>query len=204
MKNNKSRFKTAQKHVKQIMKTEVLLKITRGIDLIEENNEALEEDEELNKVIFRKMTKKDLKKSALIHKEVFTRQNYSIKWMNCNFKAFPKIMTFVAVKESQIIGYIFWSQKSGFRNEVVLELEQIAILPEYQEQGIGHKFVIDSLTLVRKNLEKTGALLKHILVTTRADNYAQKLYRKALGAEVEATLKNLYSADEVIMIARNV
>ncbi len=36
------------------------------------------------------------------------------------------------------------------------------------------------------------------------DNYAQQIYQKLLGAEVEMTIKSLYSADEVFMIARNV
>lgn len=35
----------------------------------------------------------------------------------------------------------------------------------------------------------------------RADNKAQELYKKTLGAEVVSVIKNLYSADEVIMIA---
>lgn len=37
----------------------------------------------------------------------------------------------------------------------------------------------------------------------RADNYAQSRYRNILGAQVEATIANLYSADEVVMVARN-
>jgi hypothetical protein len=41
------------------------------------------------------------------------------------------------------------------------------------------------------------------VVTTRADNDAQALYRTTLGAEVEAVIKNLYSADEVFMAARH-
>ena len=61
-----------------------------------------------------------------------------------------------------------------------------------------------SLPLVKEQLGTRGATLKHIMVTTRADNYAQELYRQALGVEVECTIKDLYSADEVIMIARNV
>jgi hypothetical protein len=40
-------------------------------------------------------------------------------------------------------------------------------------------------------------------VTTRTDNHAQRLYRKALGATPEAVIQDLYSADEVIMVARN-
>ncbi|MEC4678069.1 MAG: N-acetyltransferase, partial [Nitrospirota bacterium] len=46
--------------------------------------------------------------------------------------------------------------------------------------------------------------LKHIIISTRADNHAQKLYKQALGAEVEAKISKLYSDDEVFMVARNV
>jgi len=41
-------------------------------------------------------------------------------------------------------------------------------------------------------------------VSTRADNYAQSFYKKVLGAKVEATIKNLFSDDEIYMVARNV
>jgi len=63
MKNNKSRFKTAKKHVKQIMKTEDLLKMTRDVDLIENNNETLEEDDELNKIADARKNQKRIKVS---------------------------------------------------------------------------------------------------------------------------------------------
>jgi ribosomal protein S18 acetylase RimI-like enzyme len=96
------------------------------------------------------------------------------------------------------------SQKSGFRPEVVLELEQVAVLPKHHGQGVGRELIEESLPFVRDHLAKQGSTLKHIIVTTRADNHAQKLYRSTLGAEVEATIVNLYSADEVFMVARDV
>lgn len=111
---------------------------------------------------------------------------------------------YVAVDGPDIIGYIHWTQKSGFRQKVVLELEQIAVLPGVQGRGVGRHLIDGSLPLVQEQLGRRGATLKHIIVTTRADNYAQNLYRQALGAEVECTIRDLYSADEVIMIARNV
>ena len=86
----------------------------------------------------------------------------------------------------------------------MLELEQIAVHPNFHGQGIGSLLIRDSLPLVKAQLAERGATLKHIIVTTRADNDAQRLYRKELGAEIEATITNLYSADEVFMIARNV
>ena len=42
------------------------------------------------------------------------------------------------------------------------------------------------------------------MVTTRADNYAQKLYHDVFSTRVECTIRDLYSSNEVIMISRNV
>ncbi len=110
---------------------------------------------------------------------------------------------FVAEAAGQIAGYIHWTQKSGFRPEVVLELEQLAVDPASQGQGIGRRLIVDSLPLVRAQLREREAHLKHVMVTTRTDNHAQELYRRTLGVEVEATLQDVYSGDEVIMIVRN-
>jgi len=152
----------------------------------------------------REMTENDLGKSALVHEAVFTRQSSSIKWLECNINAFPRILCFVAEFKDEIVGYIIWSQKSGFRKEAVIELEQIAVLPDYQRKGIGSKLINNSIVNVKRELKKLNSILKHIVVTTRADNYAQNLFEKTLGVKAEATISNLYSADEVFMVARNV
>lgn len=153
----------------------------------------------------RPFIKEDLENTARVHKAAFIRQQLSLKWIYCNSKAFPRAQYFVAeIRDGEIAGYIHWSQKSGFRPEVVLELEQLAVLPEHHGKGIGTRLIMDSLPQLQAQLATRGASIKHIIVTTRADNYAQKLYKKTLGAEVEATISNLYSADEVIMIARNI
>ena len=78
------------------------------------------------------------------------------------------------------------------------------MLPGARGQGLGKTLILDSLPQVKHHLAGQGSTLKHVLVTTRADNFAQKLYQQTLGAEVETTISNLYSADEVLMIARNV
>jgi len=154
--------------------------------------------------IIRKMVEDDIKPVAIVHNLAFGRQLDSEKWIACNFRAAPRMQYYVAVQRSEIVGYIHWTQKSGFRKDVVLELEQIAVVPMLQGKGIGQSLIIRSLPLVREQLRTCGAELKHIIVTTRADNYAQKLYRTILGAEIVCTIKDLYSSDEVIMIARNV
>lgn len=80
----------------------------------------------------------------------------------------------------------------------------LMVLPERQRKGIGRALISKSFGLVENQLSSLGSTIKHIMVSTRADNKAQNLYESALGAEVEATISNLYSADEVLMIARNV
>ena len=152
----------------------------------------------------RHMEIKDLPKASLVHKEAFVRQQYSLEWLECNINAYPRMLSFVAEVNDSIVGYIIWNQKSGFRSEAVIELEQIAVLPNLHGQGIGRNLIEQTLPFVKYQLTKQGAVLKHITVNTRADNHAQKLYRDTLGAEVEATITNLYSADEVFMVARNV
>ena len=150
------------------------------------------------------MEQRDLTAAAEIYQATFVRQSHSLEWLQCNLNAFPRYMMFVAQCDNEILGFITWAQKSGFRREVVLELELLAVKPNCQGKGVGKKLIVDSLPLVKTLLASKDAVLKHVLVTTRADNYAQELYKNALGAEIEATISNLYSADEVLMIARNI
>lgn len=152
----------------------------------------------------RVMTENDLNGAASVHRATFPRQKHSIEWLQCNLNAFPRFLSYVATVNNDIVGLIVWSQKSGFRTEAVLELDLLAVLPNYQGKGIGRELICQSYSLVREHLALSESTIKHVLVSTRADNHAQKLYASVLGAQVEATFENLYSADEVLMIARNV
>jgi len=149
------------------------------------------------------MDEEDIPSVADVHLKAFTRQLDSEKWITCNFRAVPRTQYYVALHGSEGVGYIQWTQKSGFRSEVVLELEQIAVSPELQGRGIGRRLIEETLSRMRDKLKERGASLKAVIVTTRADNYAQRLYRDTLGAEVECTIRDLYSADEVVMVSRN-
>lgn len=124
------------------------------------------------------------------------------KWVNCNFKAFPRMQYFVAKKSGKILGYILWVEKGGFRKEAVMELEQIAVHPNYRGMGIGTKLIKESLHEIEEFLERRGSSLKIVEVTTRYDNRAKKFYEKVLGAKKEAVLKNFFRGDEIIMIVR--
>lgn len=154
--------------------------------------------------MIRSMSSHDIEAVALVHEAAFRRQKLSHEWIACNFRAFPRMLLFVAAAgDGTVAGYIHWTQKSGFRPSAVLELEQIAVHPKMQGRGIGGKLILESLPLVQKELTRSDSVIKHIMVTTRADNDAQKLYEKTLGVEIEASIRDLYSADEVIMVRRN-
>ena len=152
----------------------------------------------------REMSSFDIENVSFIHEKSFERQTKSLEWITCNFKAYPRIQYYVADIEGRLVGYIQWIQKSGFRSKVVLELEQMAVLPEFRNKGIGKSLISKSLPLIKHHLEINDVKLKHIIVTTRADNNAQDLYSKVLGAKVVATISSLYSADEVIMVSSEV
>jgi ribosomal protein S18 acetylase RimI-like enzyme len=151
----------------------------------------------------RKMRNDDLLAVAKVHEAAFPRQLLSETWVACNFNAYPRIRYFVAENQGIIFGYVQWTEKSGFRKEVVLELEQIGVLPSNQNQGIGSSLISQSLKMIKDELNLREASIKSILVSTRTDNEAQKLYKKILHAEPEIVIPNLFSADEVLMIARN-
>jgi ribosomal protein S18 acetylase RimI-like enzyme len=157
----------------------------------------------VSSLLVREMTEADIAAAAAIHQAVFNRQLDSVAWVTCNFRAYPRILCFVAELNGAPVGFIEWIQKSGFRKEVVLELEQLGVSPDYQGQGVGTALIKESLGFVHRILKRQGACIKNIVVTTRTDNHAQRLYRKVLGAAPEAVIQDLYSADEVIMVARN-
>jgi len=43
-----------------------------------------------------------------------------------------------------------------------------------------------------------------LMVNTRADNHAQQLYRKTIGAVLVTMISGMFPADEVYMIAKDV
>ncbi len=57
--------------------------------------------------------------------------------------------------------------------------------------------------MIKDEYKQRETSIKHILITTRTDNSAQQLYKKVLNAQPEAVIHSLFSADEVLMIARN-
>ncbi len=152
------------------------------------------------------MKKSDLNQVSLVHQNCFPREcptkNISKDWLISNFKAYPRIQFFVALKDKKIVGYVFWTERGGFRPKAVFELEQIGVHSKFRGQKIATKLIKESLKEIKKYLKKRGAILSRILVETRTDNFAQELYKKTLKAKPVTIIKDLYSSDELLMISR--
>ena len=161
---------------------------------------------ELNKIKIRRAKKEQIGMITKVASACFKGMKNlkeAKKWISCNFRAFPRMQYFVAKDNNSVLGYILWLEKGGFRKKAVVELEQIAVLPAHQGEGIGTQLINQSLPEIKKYLRKRGSLLKVIEITTGTENKAQRLYKKTLKAKVEATIKDLFRGDEVIMFARS-
>ena len=151
--------------------------------------------------LIRRATSSDFEAIAAIHREAFPRQRDSATWVKATLAAAPRVFVYALVQEGEIAGYIFWAQKSGIRSAAVIELDQIAVLSKLQGIGLGERLIKESLALVTAELAANGQSVKSLLISTRADNEAQRLYTRVLGAKVMAKIESLYSATEVLMIA---
>lgn len=149
-----------------------------------------------------RLEKDEIQSVAAVHGEAFTRHKESEEWIRCNFNAYPRIQLFVAENDGGINGYIMWTQRSGFREKSVLELEQIAVHPEQQGKGIGTQLIEESLPIVEEWLAERNSTIKTVIVGTRTDNEAQQLYKKTLNAEPAAIIEDYASGNELFLVSR--
>jgi ribosomal protein S18 acetylase RimI-like enzyme len=157
------------------------------------------------KILIRRMKEKQIEEVADIASKCFSGlkgKGKAKKWIRCNFKAFPRMQYFVAQLRGKVLGYILWVEKGGFRENAVLELEQIAVHPDYRGIRIGTKLIRESLKELKDYLRKRRSKLKLIEISTGVSNKAQKLYKKTLNAKLECVIRDFFREDEVIMIAR--
>ena len=154
-------------------------------------------------VKIRRMEEKDLEGIVCDYLECFhgmQDKNLVKEWILDNYRGYPRMQYFVAEEGNEILGYILWMEKGGFRKKAVFELEQICVKKDYRNQGIGKKLIKESLEEVKNYIENRGSTLKKVLVTTGVENEARKLYEDALGAKPECTLRNLFREDELFLV----
>jgi ribosomal protein S18 acetylase RimI-like enzyme len=156
-------------------------------------------------VTIKRMIKEEIPEAAKIGELSFSGlrpYQKALEWITSNFNAAPRTSYYGVYANGRLVGYILWLEKGGFRENAVLELEQICVHPDYRGKGFARQLITESLRDRLDHLKSRGSTLKLIEVTTGTENEAQNLYRKTMGAEVVAIIPNLFRSDEAIMIAR--
>jgi len=162
----------------------------------------------------------DLRRMSEIHQDCFPTdcktEDDSSRWIAASANAGPRMNYFVAEQGGELLGYILWMEKGGFREEAVLELEQIGVHTDYRRNGVGAKLITESLTTVAKAISADKRKLKLIEVTTNErysvdgdmNHSAAALYERTLGASEATRIPDLFSfgnvegPEELILIAR--
>ncbi|MFT5082100.1 MAG: ribosomal protein S18 acetylase RimI-like enzyme [Lentisphaeria bacterium] len=83
--------------------------------------------------------------------------------------------------DARICGYILWCVRNGFREKTFVELEQVAVHPDFSGQGIGKKLIQNTLEKFKAHVVGLGHNVGAIIVTTSEGNFAEYLYQQALG-----------------------
>lgn len=151
--------------------------------------------------LVRRASGNDAEAIARIHAGAFPRQRDSAHWVAATLAASPRIFVYIIENDADILGYVFWAQKSGIRDSAVIELDQIAIREDRQGRGLASALIRQSLALLESALAANTQSIQSIWISTRSDNPAKDLYTRVLGARVIAEIDGLYSAPEVFMLA---
>ncbi|MEK7547115.1 MAG: GNAT family N-acetyltransferase [Patescibacteria group bacterium] len=71
------------------------------------------------------------------------------QWMECRLNSFPLYQVFVLEVDGEVVGYIGWEIHGGFQRPLpVVELEQIGLMPSFQDKGLGGILQNDSMAAV--------------------------------------------------------
>jgi len=110
-------------------------------------------------------------------------------------KSDSQILSLVAEIEGSIVGHIFYSEAKIDCNNVSIKgmgLAPMAVLPEYQKQGIGKKLIIDSLEMLNTKD------IPFIIVLGHEEYYPKFGFEKASKYDIKCQWKGV--PDEAFMI----
>lgn len=147
----------------------------------------------------KKSSQSDLKNLARIYAACFPRELNHEAWIESGFNAKPKSVYYHIEVDEIIVGYILWSLKNGFRENTIIELEQIGIHPTYSGKGFGKQLIKESLNKFKEHVKALGHEVGAVLVTTSEGNFAEQLYKLTLGVERVALIPGYGSGNELIL-----
>lgn len=124
-------------------------------------------------VTVRRAEEKDLRFVALLNGRAFAGNRAmaraATQWVHCWWAAFPMYQYFIAEYNGEPVGYIGWQVHGGFlREQMVLELEQIATVPEYQNRGIASQLCEKTIPFIVEWAKAMNPQAKKVVLTVWA------------------------------------
>ena len=143
----------------------------------------------------KKATIKDASGVALVLKE-----SYNIESMDEAKEAFlmelKKGMNYIVAEENgKIIGLTTWIMH-GLPKHGLVELDRIAVLPEYRGKGISKELFSALIKGASKEFEKNGKRLRKLFLLTHVSNKRAHQFYEKMGLKHETTLKKHYYDNE--------
>jgi|TARA_Y100000310_G_scaffold336578_1_gene421519 ribosomal protein S18 acetylase RimI-like enzyme len=101
----------------------------------------------------------------------------------------------VAKQDEKIVGIVTWLVH-GLPKHQLIELDRIAVLPEFQGKGVAKELLNSLIKEAKEFFKKHNSKLRKLYLLCHADNErAHKFYTK-MGFEHETTLKEHYYKDK--------
>lgn len=150
----------------------------------------------------RQAVEQDIEPISEIYRACFPREQQHSKWIEACFRSYPKGVYFVIESEGVVVGYILWCIKNGFRENAIVELEQVGIHPENSGMGFGKVLVKESYEIFKTFVADLGLNIGAVLVTTSEGNYAESMYKSVLGVETSAKIEGYGSGNELILFKK--
>ncbi|MEW6998633.1 GNAT family N-acetyltransferase [Colwelliaceae bacterium BS250] len=147
----------------------------------------------------RRAEQQDIESIAGIYQACFPKEANHKLWVESSFNSFPRGVYYVISVQGQTCGYILWCVKNGFREQTIIELEQIGIHPSSSGNGLGRALIEITLNKFKDHLSGLGHNVGAIIVTTSEGNFAEKLYQSTLGVSRAALITGFGSGDEIIL-----
>lgn len=144
-------------------------------------------------------TDHDIDPISQIYFRCFPDERNHLLWIKSSFNSFPRGVYYVVEQQGIVAGYILWCVKNGFRDATIIELEQVAVDPEYSGNGLGRRLIVDSFQRFKQHVEDIGHRAGAVMVTTTEGNYAENLYKSTLNVSRAAILTGYASGNEVIL-----
>ncbi|MFT7559621.1 MAG: GNAT superfamily N-acetyltransferase [Flavobacteriales bacterium] len=141
----------------------------------------------------------DINGITTVYELCFPNEESHGSWVEASMNSYPRGIYYVIESNDDVVGYVLWCVKNGFRSSTIIELEQVAIAPDFHGKGYGRALIEKSFGLFKGHVLELGYKVGAVMVTTSEGNYAEDLYISALGVARSAVLQGYGSGNEIIL-----